>query len=86
MDENVILEIEEFRNNVYIGKKLDNSLLNSILQHIEKKTSENKLNIEYKNKINYYINLCIEALSNKDYVYLADILYFEIMSLLKESR
>ncbi|SHH20226.1 hypothetical protein [Tepidibacter thalassicus] len=79
----VVNEIELFREKIYRGEILDNNILSRILQFLEKKLSNENLSEEFRTKINYLMNICIDALSNKDYVYLADIFYFEIMPLFK---
>ncbi|SHK01405.1 hypothetical protein [Tepidibacter formicigenes] len=80
---NILKEIELFRDSIYKGEKLDNNIMNSILQFLGKELSQDNLSNESKTKIKYCMNICIDALSNKDYVYLADIFYFEIIPLLK---
>ena len=80
----IVTAIVAFREDMYIGRLLDNTLMNSILQSIGMKLSNGNLNNEEKLRLNNYLNICVTALSNKDYVFLADILYYEIMPLLKE--
>lgn len=77
-------EIASFREQIYRGQNLNDKQMNNILQGIGIISTQNVLDHEKRIILNQYIKLCIEALQNKDYVYLADILYFEIRPLTKD--